>query len=195
MDESFSEWAIIELMGQRRLGGLVSEQEIAQTAFLRVDVPDLEGEGATRYFPTSVVFCITPTSEERARAVALTEMPKTVPIDRIKEAVAEYFHLPLEELTSDRRERRIAGPRQVAMYLARELSGSSLPVIGRAFGARHHTTALRAISKVSKQLARDASLRQTVESLRDWLRADLSPVYRPRLAPTPVRATRLDWRR
>jgi chromosomal replication initiation ATPase DnaA len=193
MNERFSEWAILELMGQRRLGGLVSEQEIAQTAFLRVDVPGVEGEGATRFYPASVVFCITPTTEERARAVALTEMPKTVPIDRIKEVVAEYFDVPLEELSSERRERRIAGPRQVAMYLARELSGSSLPTIGRAFGARHHTTALRAIAKISKQLTRDAGLRQAVEALRDWLRADRPPVYRPRLAP--VRASRVHWRR
>lgn len=70
-DEQFREWAIVELMGHRRLAGMVSEQTIAGQAFLRIDVP---GEGdaieATQFYGANSVYCLTPTTEEVARAAA-----------------------------------------------------------------------------------------------------------------------------
>lgn len=61
-------WAIVELMGHRRLGGYVSEQEIAGSAFLRIDVPGVVD--ATQFYSAGAVYCITPTTEEMARAAS-----------------------------------------------------------------------------------------------------------------------------
>lgn len=61
-------WAIVELMGHRRLGGYVSEQEIAGAAFLRIDVPG--DQDATQFYSAGAVYCITPTTEDMARAAS-----------------------------------------------------------------------------------------------------------------------------
>jgi hypothetical protein len=171
-EQSFVTWAILELQGQRRLGGRVSELELAGAPFLRVDVPGPDGDVATRLYPASAVQCISFTSEERARALALAERPQPVPIERVKQAVAEYYQVPLGDLNGTSRGRGVTRPRQVAMYLARELCAQSLPTIGRAFGARHHTTALRAVSRVAREVERDSRLLQQVSSIRAWLEAE-----------------------
>ena len=79
MSEKFGEWAILELMGHRRLGGYVTEQEIAGTAFLRIDVPgDDDSAAATQFYAPAAVYAITPTTEEIARAVAAHNRPEPV---------------------------------------------------------------------------------------------------------------------
>ncbi len=78
-ETKFQEWCVLELMGHRRLGGLVSEQEIAGAAFLRIDVPGEDSEiVATQFYSSSAVYCITPVSEEMARAVAKGNQPQPV---------------------------------------------------------------------------------------------------------------------
>lgn len=167
-------WAILELQGRRRLGGRVSEQEVAGAPFVRLDVPGAAGEGATHLFPTGAILCITFTTEERARALAMAEHPPPISIERVKEAVADFFHVPVAALSGPNRGRVVTRPRQVAMYLAREITAQSMPAIGHAFGARHHTTALRAVHRVSRDLEQDDVLRQQVASIRAWLEADQS---------------------
>lgn len=76
MSDTFEGWAIVELMGHRRLAGHVSEQEIAGQAFLRLDVPaDLP---VTQFYSASAVYCITPTTEEIARGLAARMRPAPV---------------------------------------------------------------------------------------------------------------------
>lgn len=69
---SFEGWAILELMGHRKLGGYLREETIAGGAFIRIDVPNDEGEGnkATQFYAPASVYCITPTTEDMARAIA-----------------------------------------------------------------------------------------------------------------------------
>jgi hypothetical protein len=75
----FAEWCVLELMGHRRLAGYVTEQEIAGAAFLRIDVPGAEGQpDATQFYRPGVVYAITPTTEEIARAVARGNRPAPV---------------------------------------------------------------------------------------------------------------------
>lgn len=74
----FQTWAILELMGHRRLAGLVSEQQIAGAAFLRLDIPADQGMRATQWYAPQAVYCITPTSEETARRVAKLGQPEPV---------------------------------------------------------------------------------------------------------------------
>ncbi len=77
-------------------------------------------------------------------------------IDEIQRAVADYFNLRLAEMLSERRSRNIARPRQMAMYLAKQLTSRSLPEIGRRFGGRDHTTVMHAVRKI-EDLRRDDS--------------------------------------
>jgi hypothetical protein len=76
----FESFAILELMGHRRLGGFVREVQIAGAGFLRIDVPgDADGEThSTQFYPPSSVYCLTPVSEEAARIVAKTTRPEPV---------------------------------------------------------------------------------------------------------------------
>ena len=88
-----------------------------------------------------------------------------VSIDRIQELICERFSVSLSELTGDRRSQNIVYPRQVAMYLSRELTDSSLPKIGREFGGRDHTTVIHATTKISRLIREDRSVYNLVQEL------------------------------
>jgi chromosomal replication initiator protein len=88
-----------------------------------------------------------------------------VSIDRIQALVCERFSVTLEELTGDRRSQAIVYPRQVAMYLSRELTDSSLPKIGKEFGGRDHTTVIHATSKIARLIREDRSVYNLVQEL------------------------------
>jgi chromosomal replication initiator protein len=88
-----------------------------------------------------------------------------VSIDRIQELVAGRFGLSLDELCGDRRSQNIVYPRQVAMYLSRELTDSSLPKIGKQFGGRDHTTVIHATSKIARMIREDRSVYNLVQEL------------------------------
>jgi chromosomal replication initiator protein len=108
-----------------------------------------------------------------AEEVLNTLYPRTTPAARrrqssvadIQAAVVEQFGLTREELLSSTRVARIAWPRQLAMYLARELTSESLPAIGRLFGGRDHTTVLHAWRRTSARLAEDDGAREAVQKL------------------------------
>jgi chromosomal replication initiator protein len=86
-------------------------------------------------------------------------------IGEIQAATCRHFGISSEELVSSGRSTRIAWPRQLAMYLARELTGASLPAIGREFGGRDHTTVLHACRRASDRISNDAACREAVEKL------------------------------
>jgi chromosomal replication initiator protein len=88
-----------------------------------------------------------------------------VSIKRIQETVSERFGLSLEELCGDKRSQNIVYPRQVAMYLSRELTDSSLPKIGKEFGGRDHTTVIHATSKIARMIREDRSVYNLVQEL------------------------------
>ncbi len=92
------------------------------------------------------------------------EIPE-VSVERIQEVVGDRFGISLQELTSDRRSQAIVYPRQVAMYLCRELTDSSLPKIGKKFGGRDHTTVIHATSKIAKLIKEDRSVYNLVQEL------------------------------
>jgi chromosomal replication initiator protein len=94
---------------------------------------------------------------------------RRVTIDDIQRKVAEHFNIKLGEMTSDRRARAVARPRQVAMYLAKLLTTRSLPQIGRKFGGRDHTTVMHAVRKIEELMRTDPSLAEDVELLRRML--------------------------
>ncbi|HUN78086.1 MAG TPA: chromosomal replication initiator protein DnaA [Solirubrobacteraceae bacterium] len=95
-------------------------------------------------------------------------------IDDIQATICSHFSLSREELLSSARVSRVAWPRQLAMYLSRELTEESLPYIGRHFGGRDHTTVLHACRRAGTRLEHDATCREAVESIRRELGQDLS---------------------
>ena len=90
-------------------------------------------------------------------------------IEEIQRKVAEHWNIRLTDMTSSRRARAVARPRQVAMYLAKQLTSRSLPEIGRRFGNRDHTTVMHAVARVGELIGRDAAFAEQVELLRRML--------------------------
>jgi len=93
------------------------------------------------------------------------EAVPAVTITRIQEAVSDRFGLSITELCSQRRSQAVAYPRQVAMYLSRELTDASLPKIGKEFGGRDHTTVIHATSKITRLISEDRSVYNLVQDL------------------------------
>jgi chromosomal replication initiator protein len=94
---------------------------------------------------------------------------RRVTIDLIVRAVAERFNLQPGQLKLKTNVQNIAYPRQVAMYLAKEMTPSSLPEIGRYFGGKHHTTVLHSVQKIEKLRQRDGDLNRLLHSLTDTI--------------------------
>ena len=88
-----------------------------------------------------------------------------VTIGKIQEAVSDRFGLSILELCSPRRSQAVAYPRQVAMYLSRELTDASLPKIGKEFGGRDHTTVMHANAKITRLISEDRSVYNLVQDL------------------------------
>lgn len=99
-----------------------------------------------------------PTLEEK--------VDKTITINLIQEVVAKYFKLTIADLNGKKRNRNIAFPRQIAMYLSREMTDSSLPRIGGSFGGRDHTTVMHAHDKIKKQYADNPKTASTIDEIK-----------------------------
>lgn len=97
--------------------------------------------------------------------------PKEITIPAIQEIVAERYHIRLEDFAAKKRTKSIAFPRQIAMYLSRELTDASLPKIGEEFGGRDHTTVIHAHEKISKMLEQDTELDRDIEELKEKLKS------------------------
>ena len=137
----------------------------------RIDTNIRELEGALTRVVAYASLMRQPITTELA-AQALKDLfpgtgQKEVTLEVIQEIVANYFQIPVSELHSKKRSRSIAFPRQVAMYLCRELTESSLPAIGQFFGGRDHTTVLHAYDKIQKEKATDEKLGKTVADLME----------------------------
>jgi chromosomal replication initiator protein len=94
---------------------------------------------------------------------------KRISIEEIQKRVAEHYNIRLTDMSSARRARSVARPRQVAMYLAKHLTQRSLPEIGRRFGNRDHTTVMHAVSRVAELMAGDTAFAEDVSLLRKML--------------------------
>ncbi len=118
----------------------------------------LTGRELTRELTLEVLDSLYPISQAHA-----SNRPPSV--GEIKAAACGHFGLTPDELLSKSRTSRVAWPRQVAMYLARELTGESLPAIGRQFGGRDHTTVMHACRRTAIRIAEDNSSREAVDNL------------------------------
>lgn len=93
--------------------------------------------------------------------------PKQINIQLIQEIVSKYYGLNVDELKAKKRTRSVAYPRQIAMFLARELTDLSLPKIGEEFGGRDHTTVIHAHDKIASDIKKDKEVKIIIESLKE----------------------------
>ena len=104
-------------------------------------------------------------ASEALKDIISNKQSKLVTIDLIMDVVSSYYNLRIEDFKSQRRTRNVAFPRQVAMYLCRKLTDTSLPKIGEEFGGRDHTTVIHAYEKISENLKDDETLQQAINEL------------------------------
>lgn len=156
--------AILKMNAERR--GVQLSEEVLEYVARQVASNIRELEGALMrliaYASLSGV-TITPKVAQSALADLFHNAGEAVTMDEILAAVAEHYGVTPADLKSKGRSKEVVRPRQVAMYLIRQLTGASLPEIGQFFGGRDHTTVLYATQKIGKLLAEDAELRRTVE--------------------------------
>lgn len=107
---------------------------------------------------------------EALKDIIPSSRPKMITIQDIQQRVGEYYNLRLEDFKARKRTKAIAFPRQIAMYLSRELTDFSLPKIGDAFGGRDHTTVIHAHEKISQQLKSDQDLYKVINNLTEKIK-------------------------
>jgi chromosomal replication initiator protein len=147
----------------------IRDSEILTFIASRVSTNIRELEGALTRVVAFSSLTGRPRSVELAQDVLKDSFPQgegtQISIDRIQELVCDRFDVSLAELTGERRSQSIVYPRQVAMYLSRELTDSSLPKIGKEFGGRDHTTVIHATSKIARLIREDRSVYNLVQEL------------------------------
>jgi chromosomal replication initiator protein len=132
-----------------------------------------ELEGCLSKLKAYASFGQQPVTIELARSVLrdlFDAMPRKVTVEVVQQAVANHYHIELESMTSQGRSRKVTLPRQIAMYLARELTNLSLPDIGRNFGGRDHSTVLHACRKVEKIQNTDLGIKKSLMQLREVIK-------------------------
>ncbi|MBU9710610.1 chromosomal replication initiator protein DnaA [Evansella tamaricis] len=108
---------------------------------------------------------------EALKDIIPNSKPKIITIQDIQKTVSESFNIRVEELKAKKRTKTVAYPRQIAMYLSRELTDNSLPKIGAEFGGRDHTTVIHAHEKISKLLSSELELQRIVQDLKEKLKS------------------------
>jgi len=150
--------------------GIIIEDDVVQllAANLKSNIRELEGAlirlGA---YSSLIGQNITVDMAKIVLRDLLGTKKRVITIEDVQEAVATRFHVKIHDLKSKRRTKTLVYPRQIAMYLSRELTNASYPEIGRDFGGKDHTTIIHAWKQVEKGLEKDNTLQATVENLKD----------------------------
>ncbi|MDC3417731.1 chromosomal replication initiator protein DnaA [Aquibacillus salsiterrae] len=108
---------------------------------------------------------------EALKDIIPSTRPRVITIHAIQEVIGEKYNVKLEEFVAKKRTKSIAFPRQIAMYLSRELTDFSLPKIGEEFGGRDHTTVIHAHEKISKMISQDQLLQKEIDHIKEQLKS------------------------
>lgn len=161
------------LQKKAQLEDLVIPEDVLEYIATRIPTNIRELEGALirliAYTSFHGLDITLPVAEEALREILPEEDHKPITISLIQAAVADHYNLDIRDFKMRKRTRAIAFPRQIAMYLARELTGTSLPLIGHEFGGRDHTTVLYACEKIAQEIQTDPDLAAIVHSLKKKL--------------------------
>jgi chromosomal replication initiator protein len=169
------ETRIAILRKKAELDGINVPDQVAEFIAQRIQSNIRELEGALVRVVAYANLTRQPITVELAAEILKELLPaaatRLITIPGLQKAVAEHFGIRVEEMRAKRRTKGVAFPRQVAMYLARELTDASLPRIGEEFGGRDHTTVMHACERVKEVLARDPQFAARLKKLVDTLRA------------------------
>ena len=164
------------LIARRRANGndtLAIPQNARDHLAARMNATPRDLEGAFNQIVAQSEFLGTPITLETVQETLSDSRYTTgqrLTVDRIQKAVCEEFRVTLTDMTSKRRARVIARPRQVAMYLSKKLTKRSLPDIGRRFGGRDHTTVMHAVKRIDSLRAEDAAFNAQIEAVETVLK-------------------------
>jgi chromosomal replication initiator protein len=167
------EMRVAILLKKAELEGCELQEDVAFfiAKNLRSNVRELEG--ALRKILAFASFHARPITVELARE-ALKDLLQAstgqITVELIQRTVAEYYKIKVSDMYSKRRPTSIAAPRQVAMYLAKELTQKSLPEIGELFGGRDHTTVLHAVRKIADARGKDTELNHAIHVMEQNLK-------------------------
>src|SRR3990170_4734226 len=168
------ETRIAILRKKAELDGISVPDEVAEFIAQRIHSNIRELEGALVRVVAYANLTRAPITVELASEILKELLPsvasKPVTIPSLQKIVAEHFDIRVEEMRAKRRTKGVAFPRQVAMYLARELTDASLPRIGDEFGGRDHTTVMHACERVKEAIAQDPQFAARLKKLVDALR-------------------------
>jgi chromosomal replication initiator protein len=168
------ETRIAILRKKAELDGIRVPDEVAEFIAQRIQSNIRELEGALVRVVAYANLTRSPITGDLASEILKELLPaaaaKPVTIASLQKIVAEHFDIRVEEMRAKRRTKGVAFPRQVAMYLARELTDASLPRIGEEFGGRDHTTVMHACDRVKGAIAQDPQFAARLKRLVDTLR-------------------------
>jgi len=168
------ETRIAILRKKAELDGIHVPDQVAEFIAQRIHSNIRELEGALVRVVAYANLTRSPITVESASEILKELLPSAastpITITSLQKAVAEHFDIRMEEMRAKRRTKGVAFPRQVAMYLARELTDASLPRIGAEFGGRDHTTVMHACDRVKEAIAQDPQFAARLKKLVDALR-------------------------
>jgi len=175
LDPPPMEMRVAILMKKAEEGGFKLPAEVAFFIAKNVQSNVRELEGALRNVHAYAQFQnkgqkISVSTAKEALRDLLSAHKRQITIENIQKTVADYYRLKIADMHSKRRPANIAKPRQIAMYLAKEMTQKSLPEIGAAFGGRDHTTVLHAVKKINGERQNDEQLRHDLHILEQSLK-------------------------
>jgi len=162
--------AILQKKAESEQSSLPTDVAMFIASNVRTNVRELEGA-----LVRLIAWCqmnhmeITLQSTQQCLKQFIDTQVRKITIDAIQKAVAENFAMRVTELKQKNNSRAVVVPRQIAMYLAKNLTEASLPEIGRQFGGKHHTTVMHSIGKIDELRRSDKDLNRTINKLQEIL--------------------------
>ncbi len=162
--------AILQKKAENDHAHLPTEVALFIASNVRTNVRELEG-ALTRLIAWTGMHGLEitlPTAQQCLKQFIDTQVRK-ITIEAIQRMVAEHFGMRITELKQKNNSRSVVVPRQIAMFLAKQMTEASLPEIGRQFGNKHHTTVMHSIAKIEEERRRDTDLNRTLNKLQEQL--------------------------
>ena len=163
------------LRKKAQLDNIIIDDEILSNIATRIDSNIRELEGTLNKLIAKSSLTNSPITMEMAEKAIndiVSQQDKVISSDFIQETVAKYFNISAKELKGSKRSNDIAFPRQIAMYLCRNVAQMSLPQIGKDFGKRDHTTVMHACNKIEQEIKENQNTKLIVESVKNILLTD-----------------------
>ncbi len=162
--------AILQQKAESEQVQLPTDVALFMASNIRTNIRELEGALVRLLAWTSLngVEITLPTAQQCLKQFIDTQVRK-ITIETIQRVVAEHFGMRIGELKQKNNSRAVVVPRQIAMYLAKQMTEASLPEIGRQFGGKHHTTVMHSIAKIDEERRSDKDLNRTLNKLQETL--------------------------